>query len=1334
MAVNGTPLRRRKRTWLIALLLLPFILVFVGTRSFVLSPVISNILSNKFGVNIHVGGSSIGFSGNVTLHDVTLKANGITGPASEVVTLSTVDVQFDSVFPFGAVGVESVEVEAAIVRIAESSMMAGDFNFLHLVSPKESEDVETSSDETKEGVMSLLPKFTLGNMTVESGVMSYGMWVLDNKQEFKVEFALSEHGVYECKINDVHDNAQPEISLLFSDSELHLNIEDISFQHSVLELLPRTVRVWCDETDFGGGLKSFSIDWAKGQGVAAEADVQNIQFVLPEEHGMQWAHYEGGEYEEIHGKVLLDVTKGTIVYDGHSVALKEIEGDLYPSDRKESVAFGADITISDLPSIGEQEGKEWMETMLASAPFVATFYIEDFKSTEVGGADLPLVASKILSLFQLEDWDMDTKITIERLGHGGDIGVSGDLRINGASGTYEGFSYPLRNIVSGITFVDDLITIEYLNAKGSNGSSVHVSGNVQSSQDDLEVSLNIHSQSAPLDDALRDALPESVANVMDKLLDKSALKKMMDVLPGSDFEGFSLGGAVILDLKVFHDSKVSDSVEVTGEIIPLNVGIIHDVFSYPVTLLSGKVFLKKTGIFISDEEKIRFTAPGGGDGILGGSIVFEEDGFASPDLKITLENEDVNPVLVEAASFSSGDSHNLAFQVLTGLGLESKLLVEGNVKGNVDHDIDTLFNVKLLDGTARLQQELAEAIYATGPFWPLGFEFLEVEAEVVINNGVITVTSATCECGSGSVTTTMTINKDKFELRLNGSDLPISSRFVDVLPPTASDSMSNAWCMLDPGGYMDAEIKIDRDNNETQLFLDIQPKELTVSGNEETVDLNLIRGSIVVENTNVFLNDLQFQLQRDGLHEGTLQLDGGVHGKVEEFTYEINAQWSDAVIDSPLTRAITGIVGGELGIEYYDSILPTGMASATLKAHSNELSNGYMAEISPSQLTANLNNYTAVAVFDDAEEGENIIRFTDDGISFENLDALLGNGEFTIDTSSESDRTINLTWSGPSDDDSLFAVLPKVVVETLDAIEMSGGQSELNNGVFTLIGDKWSDLDVRFEGDIELEDVSIDVGVPLKEIQGNINVDATYDNKELSELTLELRMEEMSVLGRPLTDVSGKMVKKNERLVFEELGGESTTGGVALDGWVAIGESKKFEIEVFVTGARIAAKEGDDALASLDGELTGWLSVAGERGDAQSRRGSGLIRVRGGLLELDSAAVKAMQLMNFALPTSRSITGADIDLYIIGDTIEVDKIKLMGDETSLTDLVLTGVGTVDIDTFTLNARLHPRVGLPIIREITGAVNDQLYSIDVTGELFNPTISIVPLPYLSSQDK
>ncbi len=1333
MAVNGTPLWRRKRTWLIALVLLPFCIVFVGTRSFVLSPILSGVLGDKLGVDIDVGSSSLGFSGNLTLHDVALKADGVTGPASDVVTLSTVHIQLDSAIPLGAVEVENVNIESVIVRIAESSIEAGDFNFLHLVTSRESDEATHSSDTTEERVMPLLPEFSLGNITVESGVMSYDTWKLDAKQEFEVEFVPSEQGVYECKIKNRNDTSQPEIDLVFSNSELHLKIENISFQHSVLDLLPRTVRVWCDETGLGGGLKSFFVDWIKGHGVTVEADVEHIQFVLPEEHGMQWAHYEGGEYEEINGKVILDVAKGTITYDGHSVALEKIEGDLFPPDREESVAFGADITISDLPIIGEQEGKEWMETMLANAPFEASFYIDDFRPMANGEAVLPLVASKILTIFQLEDWDMDTKVTIERLDHGGDIGVSGELRINGASGTYEGFSYPLQNIMSGITFIDDLITIDYLNAEGSNGASVHVSGNVQSSQEDLEVRLNIHAPNAPLDHALRDALPESIANVMDKLLDKDAFEKVSAELEETDLKDFALGGVVELNLKVFHDSKMGDEVKVTGDITPHDVGIIHNVFPYPVTLGKGKVFLEQSGIYISEDQPIRFEGPGDGEGILRGAIVFEEDGFASPDLVITLVNEEVNAVLIEAVSFSAGDSYNLAFQVLTGLGLKSKLSVVGSVKGNREHDIDTLFNVELRKGTAILQRELVDAIHATGPFWPVGFEFSEVEADVIINNGVVNVTSATCECGTGSVNTSMKIDKDKFELRLDGSDLPISSRFVDVLPPNASDSLSNAWCTLNPGGFMDAEIIITRDDSKTQLFLDIEPLELTVSGNEQTVDLDLISGSIVVENTNVFLNDLQFQLQRDGLHEGTLQLDGGVHGKVEEFNYEINARWSDAVIDSPLTRAITGIVNEDSGLDYYDSLAPTGMASATLTAHSNESSKGYTAEISPSRLTAIINDYTAVAVFDDTDEDKNIIRFTEDGISFEKLDGSLGKGTFTIDTSEESDRTIDLTWSGPSDDESLFAVLPKVVVETLDAIELSGGRSELNNGEFTFIGEKWSDLDVRFVGDIELEDVSIDVGIPLKEIEGSININATYNNEELSDLTLELKIEEMSVLGRPLTDVAGKMVKETDRLVFDELGGESTTGGVALAGWIALGELKDFEIGVFVTGAKIAAKGGHDALASLDGELTGWLSIAGERGKPESRRGAGLIRVRGGHLELDSSSVKAMQLMNFSLPTSQSITGADIDLYIDGDVIVVDKIKLMGDETSLTDLVLTGDGLVDIDTFELHARLHPRVGLPIIRDIAGAVNDQLYSIDVTGELFNPTISIVPLPFLSPQE-
>jgi hypothetical protein len=465
-------------------------------------------------------------------------------------------------------------------------------------------------------------------------------------------------------------------------------------------------------------------------------------------------------------------------------------------------------------------------------------------------------------------------------------------------------------------------------------------------------------------------------------------------------------------------------------------------------------------------------------------------------------------------------------------------------------------------------------------------------------------------------------------------------------------------------------------------------------------------------------------------------LGGTIQGNVEDFTYDLSANWSEAEIASPLTRAITGIVGGSAAVEYYDLLEPTGLASASLRAISAGSQETYTVEITPSILQAKLHNYTAEALFDQSADGKNIIRFTESGISFDNLDGSLGEGKFTIDTSEESERTINLTWKGPSDDESLFAVLPSIIGETLAAIDLTCGLSELNNGQFQLVGEKWTDLDVSFTGDIELEGVSIDVGIPLKEINGKINVDAIYIDDKLSDLTLELTVDEMTVLGRSVTDVSGKMIKdvKNNRLVFEELGGDSTTGGVALDGWIAIDGTNKFELEVFVADAGIAAKEGDDALASLEGKLTSWLSISGTRGETGSRRGVGIIRVRGGHLALDSVEVKAMQLMNLSLPTSESITGADIDLYIDGDTIVIENIKLMGDETSFTDLVLTGEGTVDIDTFTLQARLHPRVGLPIIRDIAGALNDQLYAIDVSGELFNPSVTVVALPFLSPQEK
>jgi len=228
----------------------------------------------------------------------------------------------------------------------------------------------------------------------------------------------------------------------------------------------------------------------------------------------------------------------------------------------------------------------------------------------------------------------------------------------------------------------------------------------------------------------------------------------------------------------------------------------------------------------------------------------------------------------------------------------------------------------------------------------------------------------------------------------------------------------------------------------------------------------------------------------------------------------------------------------------------------------------------------------------------------------------------------------------------------------------------------------------------------------------------------------------MTTMGRPVNYVTGKLAldQVKQRLIFEDMAGESTTGGVSVDGWIGIDEDKEFEIEIEVSGAKIAAKEKEDAMASLEGELTGWLSIAGIRGDAKSKRGVGMLRVRGGKLKIDPLSNTTMHLLQLALPTANTISGADIDLYIDGERAVLERICLTSHNSNDSDLVVEGEGTIDFESFTLNARLHPKVGAPILRDIAGAINESLYAIDVSGELFNPTVSVVPLPFLSPLEK
>ena len=1333
--------KQRRNLLVFSFCAFPFLSFFLLTRPIFLALIVEAALFSAIGAKTTVSGAKWDWSGAISVDKITIKSDAVQGLASEVVTFEASTIRFDSIFPIFNRNIKAVDIQLIRLRLAESTENSGTFNFSNLLQTDFSSEMKNSND-TK-NTQALAPQLNLHAFIIETGLMDGNDWIEDSKKKFDVAGTTQLDSQFGLELIDESHSVDINLNINTDFSAIDATIAKVKLDHDVFDLLPRTARIWCEETKLKGGFNELQVSWEILNGIKISAIIDSLSFLLPQQHGIPWATYVEGKIEDISGDALLDVEQGTIIYDGQELILKGIGGTIQPpnANADEKLQFSGEMKIHDFESAGEKEANQWMASMLSEAPFSATFTLDNFSSTEFqNGVNItvPEPAAQILKLFQLEAWEMNSKVNVNRKEHASKVEIQGQILLNAGSGMYEGFPYPLHDISSRIEFQQSDIKIVYLNAKGSQEAPIHINGSVIAGKEELRVDLSLHADGAPLDGTLRGALSEPIARIMDKLIDHEAYDRIADDLTSKRASEFRLGGKLDLDLKIFHDSLIDKGVDLTGEVRFENIGIMHNKFPFPVMVREGGVRLETDGLYIPEDKLVRFNGLEHGMGEMTGSIHFLEDGSAIPDLSLVLLNENVSSDLVAAVSDSAGESHELAAGILGGLGLHSKLNVYGTIIGESSGLIGTHFRVDILDGVAKPNARLADVIGANGQFWPDGFEFSEIEAEIYIDNGVVSMSGLTSRCGAGSVQASMNIDGGEFNLDINGANLPISSRFIDVLPASATTKLSAPWNIMNPSGSMNAKIRMSHAMDQFALHMEIEPTYFSVTdGNSETL-MRLSSGSIVVENTSVFFNDLEFVLTGQNSSQGDLKIGGSVHAEEDAFGYDLEAIWSDALIESSLCKAITTIVGDESGSQYYDLIQPAGLVNASLLAQGDENSNTYSIDIFPKNIEATFHKRRAMAQFDSFDEKLNAIRFNNDGITFNNLYGQLGEGAFALNGSINSGDTIHglfdFTWDGPTGDTSMFALLPKAVGDTLTAVNLSEGTSLLPDGILTFSGESWSDLVVAFAGNIKFDGVSMDVGVPLEKIIGTTRVSGRYSDENLSALEMSIAFSELTTLGRVITNIGGALEFEpdNERFQFKDMRGISSSGGVTVGGWIALDETKKYEIEILLAGVELDSASSENVVASLKGDLRGSISISGIRGDVQSKRGVGMIRVDDGYLAIDPLSLTTMRALQLALPTASSISGARIDSYIQGDKIYLENISLFSNDSDITDFVLEGDGTIDINTFQIKARLHPRAGLPLIRDLFGLFNDQLYSIDVTGELLNPEVSVVPLPFLSPQ--
>jgi len=176
-----------------------------------------------------------------------------------------------------------------------------------------------------------------------------------------------------------------------------------------------------------------------------------------------------------------------------------------------------------------------------------------------------------------------------------------------------------------------------------------------------------------------------------------------------------------------------------------------------------------------------------------------------------------------------------------------------------------------------------------------------------------------------------------------------------------------------------------------------------------------------------------------------------------------------------------------------------------------------------------------------------------------------------------------------------------------------------------------------------------------------------------------------------------------------------------------------WSIEVLVSGARLEQmnQEADGGSDVASGRVESGLRMAGAWGDAVSRRGVGRLRIVDGDLGPLPIAVALQQLLHLSSPLVGEVDYLQVDYHIDGDRILLDDVVLAASSGSIAGFSMIGSGELFWPAFEVDLRLKPRGGWPLLSDIIGLLQDQLYEIRVRGSLLDPVVDLVPLPGLSA---
>jgi hypothetical protein len=559
------------------------------------------------------------------------------------------------------------------------------------------------------------------------------------------------------------------------------------------------------------------------------------------------------------------------------------------------------------------------------------------------------------------------------------------------------------------------------------------------------------------------------------------------------------------------------------------------------------------------------------------------------------------------------------------------------------------------------------------------------------------------------------------DLRLTVRSVPVDAALLAVLPPDAADVLRQAHAvgLIDVDGTITAP---DHPTADQPVRYDLDARfhdgTLRPRGRAWTATRCTARLKISPERVDF--------LEMTGRH-GDAVIAGS--GSVDLATGKPDVRFSFTATGLPLDPSLKDVLP-ENAQAAWTGLAPVGRVDAELSYHAppaEKIPATYKVTIHPRDLTM-----TAAPVPYRLDHVEGTLVIDPDAATLTDIRGKHGNAAVSISGRAMIDHPDDWDLSVKADhvpvDKDLLTAAPPAMRKLIGTLKLKGeigldlASLRYRTGAATAAG---PDLDLS--GILHVAGGSMDAGVPLTDMTGDLRFDAAVRNGEMAALQGTAALDTVSLVDRPIRHFQATLTKPaaQDVLRIDDIRGD--VAGGAIDGHVELrfpeDGASGYALHFAVKNADVEeiAKQIAPAGQVVRGQVSASLDLQGDWSSPASRRGRGEVKVAGEKMYQIPLLLGLMEVTNLSLPTSDPFSEGTAGYQVVGNRVTFEQIQMRSKS-----LLMSGNGWLDFGSkqvrmnFTTANPNLPHV--PVISDLVQGARQELLQIRVRGSVQEPKVS------------